>query len=185
MAFSPDGLHCLAGMVVFDLSRREIVEQAMAWRKVSFPYVPGLLSFREAPAVLGALRKLKTEPDVILLDGQGVAHPRRFGLASHIGLLIDKPTVGCAKSRLCGEHDEPGNERGANVPLTHNSEKIGAVVRTRDHVKPLYISVGHRATLASAIRLVLACGTGFRLPEPTRIAHQLVTRYRHDGRAST
>lgn len=179
MAFSPDGQRCLAGVVVYDLEAGQIVETALAWRKASFPYVPGLLSFREAPAVLAGIRKLKIVPEVFMFDGQGIAHPRRLGLASHIGLLIDAPTLGCAKSRLCGEHTEPAPQRGATAALTDNGEQIGAVVRTRDGVKPVYVSIGHRATLPSAIRLVLACGKGYRLPEPTRAAHQLVTRHRH------
>lgn len=181
MAFSPDGQRCLAGVVVYDLKAREVVERVLTWRKVSFAYVPGLLSFREAPTVLACIRKLKIEPDAFMLDGQGIAHPRRMGLASHIGLFIDRPTIGCAKSRLCGEHDEPGPLRGDSSALLDKGERIGVVLRTRDRVKPVYVSIGHRATLASAIRLVLDCGTGYRLPEPTRAAHELVTRHRHAG----
>lgn len=178
LAFSKDGAHCLAGVVVWDIERREIIEEQLAWRPARFPYVPGLLSFREIPAVLAAVRKLKTVPDVFLFDGQGLAHPRRIGLASHAGLLIDRPSIGCAKSRLCGTHDEPPLEAGGSVPLVHQDEIVGAVLRTRSNVKPLYISVGHDVTLEDACRIILACTTRYRLPEPTRQAHVLVTRHR-------
>ncbi len=181
MALSPDGTRCLAGVVVYDCARREVVEQVTAWRDVSMPYVPGLLSFREIPALFAAIRKLEIEPDIFLFDGQGIAHPRRFGLASHAGLLMDRPSVGCAKSRLCGQHEEPDLSRGSYTNLVHEDEVVGAVLRTRDGVKPIYVSVGHRATLSSAIRVVLECGAGYRLPEPTRLADQLVTRLRSEG----
>jgi deoxyribonuclease V len=180
VAFSPDEKRCLAGVVVYDLQKQEVVEQVLAWRLVRFPYVPGLLSFREAPAVLAAVRKLHIVPDLFLLDAQGLAHPRRFGLACHVGLLIDVPTAGCAKSRLCGEHRDPASTAGSAAPLIHRGEAVGAVLRTCAGVKPVYVSVGHRVTLADAIRAVLACVTRYRLPEPTRLAHILVTRHRRD-----
>ena len=142
---------------------------------VRFPYVPGLLSFRETPAVLSALQRLPAPPDLVLVDGQGRAHPRRFGIACHLGLLLDRPTLGCAKSRLVGEHAEPGSEAGAWSPLLHHGETIGAVVRTRTGVKPLFVSVGHRLSLETAVSLVLACCHGLRLPEPTRLADQLAS----------
>jgi deoxyribonuclease V len=145
-------------------------------RPVRFPYVPGLLSFREAPALLAAIRRLKAEPDAFLFDGQGLAHPRRFGLACHVGLLIDRPSVGCAKSRLIGRHAEPDTHRGATAPLTDGEQRIGTVLRTRDGVKCVYVSIGHRVTLATAEQLVLACCTRYRLPEPTRLADLLVAR---------
>ena len=178
MAFTPDGQSCVAGVVVWDVAGNTVVEQATARRPVRFPYVPGLLSFREIPAVLAAVRKLKCRPDVFMFDGQGRAHPRRIGLASHAGLAMNMPTIGCAKSRLCGEHDEPPLRAGSYVPLTHKGEAVGTVLRTRDAIKPLYISVGHRVSLEDCIRLVMACTTKYRLPEPTRLAHQLVTRER-------
>jgi deoxyribonuclease V len=178
MAFSPDGRRCVAGVVVYDLQAREVVEQVLAWREVRFPYVPGLLSFREAPAVLAAIRRLRCEPDAFILDAQGYAHPRRFGLACHVGLLTDCITVGCAKSRLCGEHDEPPRAAGGFAPLMHRDEQIGAVLRTCPGVKPVYVSVGHRITLQHAVELVLACVTRYRVCEPTRLAHQFVTRAR-------
>ncbi len=178
MAFSPDGRRCVAAVVVYDLRRDAIVEEAVAWRDARFPYVPGLLSFREAPAVLAAARKLRTVPDAFLFDAQGLAHPRRFGLAAHAGVLLDMPAIGCAKSRLCGTHDEPPYRAGGHVPLIHRGECIGAVLRTRDGVRPVYVSVGHRVTLDDAIDVVLACVRGFRLPEPARRAHILAERCR-------
>lgn len=178
MAFSPDGLRCVAGVVVWDRRDQEVVEERHAVREVRFPYVPGLLSFREAPAVLAALRKLRVEPDVLILDGQGLAHPRRMGLACHVGLLADLPTIGCAKSRLCGSHAEPGTRHGSRSELLDGDEVIGTVLRTRSRVRCLYVSVGHRAALEDAENLVLACCTRYRLPEPTRLAHQYVTRER-------
>jgi deoxyribonuclease V len=140
-----------------------------------FPYVPGLLSFREVPAVLAALAQLKTEPDVILCDGQGIAHPRRLGIASHLGLLCDRPTVGVAKSRLVGTHAEVPSDKGTWVPLMDRGEQIGAVLRNRANTKPLYISPGHYTTLETAIDLVLRCTTKYRLPETTRYADRLAS----------
>lgn len=154
----------------------ELVETVSATQETKFPYIPGLLSFREAPACLEAVRKLTTEPDLFMIDGQGVAHPRRLGLASHLGLFLDKPTIGCAKSRLIGTFEEPGGDRGAYSLLRDGDEVIGAVVRTRSRVKPIFVSVGHRCTLEDAIRLTLACATRYRIPEPTRLAHQAVSR---------
>lgn len=178
VSFTLDGRRLIAGWVLWDIKRKTVVETAVDLRPVTFPYVPGLLSFREAPALLAAAGKLKTEPDVFLVDGQGFAHPRRFGLASHIGLLMNRPTAGCAKSRLCGSHQEPGPRRGASRRLIHNGEIIGRVLRTRDGVNPLYISIGHAITLDDAVRLTLRCCRKYRLPEPTRLAHQLVTQQR-------
>ena len=156
----------------------ELVETATASAKLTFPYIPGLLSFREAPACLAAVRKLTSEPDLFLIDGQGIAHPRRLGLAAHLGLFLDKPTVGCAKSRLVGTFEPPGIEKGEHTPLLDGDEIIGAVVRTRRNVKPLFISVGDKCRLEDAIRLALACATKYRLPEPTRLAHQTVTSFK-------
>lgn len=188
-AFSTDGQRIFAAAVVLRvLAQRagpgpgvpayglEPVEAVTATERVAFPYIPGLLSFREAPVCLAAVEKLQHEPDVFLIDGQGVAHPRRLGLAAHLGLFLDKPTIGCAKSRLTGTFDEPAPEKGASSPLYDGEEMIGAVVRTRTHVKPLFISVGHRCRLEDAIGLTLACTTKYRLPEPTRLAHQTVSR---------
>ena len=175
LAFSPDGSTCVAGVVVWDVHAREVVEEHVARRPVRFPYVPGLLSYREAPAVIAVLRKLKCEPDVFLFDGQGLAHPLRFGLACHVGIFIDRPSVGCAKSILVGDAREPESARGSTAPLIHDGEQIGTVVRTRDRVKPIYVSIGHRLSLNTAVAVTLACGGGYRLPEPTRLADRLVT----------
>ncbi len=165
----------LAGIVIWDLQDTKVIEQVVVRSPAAFPYVPGLLSFREAPAVLEAFSRLTHTPDIAMFDGQGIAHPRRLGLASHLGIVLDIPSVGCAKSRLIGDYEEPDKERGHWSDLTDHDELIGAVLRTRTSVKPLYISVGHRADLPSAIDLVLRCAIKYRLPEPTRLAHQLVT----------
>ncbi len=165
----------IAGVVLWDLHDRKVVEQTAIRAEAKFPYVPGLLSFREAPAVLEAFSQLRHTPDVAMFDGQGIAHPRRFGLACHLGVLLNLPSIGCAKSRLIGTCVEPPTERGSWTDLVHGDEAIGAVLRTRDNVSPLYISIGHRATLQDAIDLVLTCATRYRQPEPTRLAHQLVT----------
>jgi deoxyribonuclease V len=142
---------------------------------VSFPYIPGLLSFREVPAALAALEALPAAPDLILCDGQGIAHPRRCGLASHLGLLARTPSIGVAKTRLVGEHRAPAARRGAWAPLVHRGERIGAVLRTRAGVKPVYVSIGHRVSLATALRLVMACTRRYRIPEPLRWAHRLAS----------
>jgi deoxyribonuclease V len=160
-----------AAVVVYDLDRSVLVATAAASMAAAFPYVPGLLSFRELPVVLEAFRGLAAIPDMVLVDGQGIAHPRRLGIASHLGLWLDLPSVGCAKSRLCGEHGEPGALRGAWARLTDGEEEIGRVVRTRDRVRPLFVSPGHRVGMVQAVQIVLACGRGYRLPEPTRLAH--------------
>jgi len=165
-----------AGVVVLTYPGLEVVERAVAERPITFPYVPGLLSFREAPAVLDALEQLQHRPDVLMFDGQGYAHPRRMGIATHVGIVVDIPSVGCAKSRLCGTHEEPGPERGCQELLYDGEEVIGAVVRTRTRVKPVFVSVGHRISLEAAVELVLACATRYRLPEPTRQAHHLASQ---------
>ena len=154
----------------------ETVETTHAIQKLSFPYIPGLLSFRESPACIEAVEKLKLEPDVFIIDGQGIAHPRRLGLAAHLGLFFDKPTIGCAKSRLTGQFEEPLPEKGAYSLLKDKDEVIGAVVRTRTNVKPVFVSVGNRCLLKDAVKVTLACTTKYRLPEPTRLAHKVVSR---------
>jgi deoxyribonuclease V len=151
----------------------ELVEYKIARRPTSFPYVPGLLSFREIPAIIDALDQLEGQPDLVLCDGQGIAHPRRFGLACHLGVLTGLPTIGVAKSRLIGDHDAVPDKKGSWVPLVHRDETIGAVLRTRTGVKPLYISAGHRVSLETAIEYVLGCLTRYRLPETTRWADSL------------
>ncbi|MEK6674593.1 MAG: deoxyribonuclease V [Planctomycetota bacterium] len=178
LAFSPDKRWCIAGVVVWAKSEHRVTEQIVVRRRVRFPYVPGLLSFREAPAILAAIVKLKSAPDVFLFDGQGYAHPRRLGLASHVGLWIDRPSVGCAKSVLVGTGDEPEPRKGSMAELRHRGEVVAMSLRTRDRVKPVFVSVGHRISLVAAAKLVLSCCTRFRLPEPTRLADQLVGRSR-------
>jgi len=175
-AFSSDGDTIIAAVVVLRMVDLQPVETRTARRKSRFPYIPGLLSFREAPVCIAAAQKLHLSPDVFIVDGQGLAHPRRLGLASHIGLWLDAPTIGCAKSRLVGSFDQPPPKKGSCNPLTHNGRVVGAVLRTRTGVKPVFVSVGHRCRLEDAIRLTLACCPKYRLPEPTRLAHQLVTR---------
>jgi deoxyribonuclease V len=179
-AFTRDGKRCIGGVVLWDVESREVVEEHVATRPLRFPYVPGLLSFREAPALLAALRKLRRTPDALMCDGHGLAHPRRFGIACHVGVLVDRPAVGCGKSRLVGEHREPALRRGSRTRLTHRGETIGSVLRTREGVKPIYVSIGHRIDQATAERLTLACAIGYRLPEPTRLADRLVARAKRE-----
>lgn len=172
----PDDRACVAAVVVWDAAARRIAEIRLARRPLSFPYVPGLLSFREAPAILDALARLRRTPDALMCDGHGRAHPRRFGLACHLGVVTGLPSVGCAKSRLCGTHREPGPRRGGATLLKEAGERIGRVVRTRDRVRPMYVSVGHRCTLEDAVRLTLATAIRGRMPEPTRRADRVVRR---------
>jgi len=171
-----------AAVVILSFPELEPVEEAFAAGRVTFPYIPGLLSFRELPVVLDAFRSLRTAPNAVLVDGQGIAHPRRLGIASHLGLWLDLPTVGCAKSRLCGEHPPPGARRGDRVPLTLEGEPVGTVLTTRDGVKPLYVSPGHKTAIASSAELTLACSRRYRMPEPTRIAHLLTNRLRREAK---
>jgi deoxyribonuclease V len=173
-AFSRDDRRCLAAVVVWDMRAQTVIEQHVAVRPLTFPYVPGLLSFREGPAVLAALRQLRTPPDVLISDGHGLAHPRRFGIACHVGVILNRPTIGCAKSRLIGSHREPGSRRGSAAPLLDDGEMIGGVLRTQDGINPVFVSVGHLIDLRTAQRIVLACAIRYRLPEPTRLADQLV-----------
>ena len=164
-----------AAAAVLHFPSLELAEYAISALPVTFPYIPGLLSFREAPAVLAALEKLATPPNLILCDGQGIAHPRRFGIACHIGVITGIPTIGVAKTRLTGSHEAVGSEKGDWAPLVDGVETVGAVLRTRKNVKPLYISVGHKIDLETAIRYVMASTTKYRLPETTRWAHRLAS----------
>jgi deoxyribonuclease V len=173
-----------AAVVVLSFPDLEVFEEASASGRVDFPYIPGLLSFRELPIVLEAFRCLETVPGAVLVDGQGIAHPRGLGIASHLGLWLDLPTIGCAKSRLCGRHAEPGRERGERAELLLGDDQVGTVLRTRDGVRPLYISPGHKVDHAAAVDLVLACGRKTRMPEPTRLAHLLTNRLRMAGQES-
>jgi deoxyribonuclease V len=174
VAFDPETQIAFAGVIVYRFPGLREVERRMARRRLRFPYVPGLLSFRECPVLLAAFARLRTEPDLILIDGHGRAHPRRFGIACHIGILFDKPTIGCAKSRLVGEHQEPGRKAGSTAPLTLEGERLGVVLRTRDDVRPIYVTTGHRVSLDSAVQLVKQCVEGFRIPKPTREADRYV-----------
>ncbi len=192
-AFSRDGQKIISVVVVLKPVGFELIETKSAVRNVAFPYIPGLLSFREGPVCIAAVEKLKSKPELFIVDGQGIAHPRRLGLAAHLGLLLDKPTIGCAKSRLTGTFKEPLLEKGSysflkdKKTIVHKTaldlqvaehEIIGAVVRTRSDVKPVFISVGNKCLLDDAIKITLACTTSYRLPEPTRIAHQMVSKLR-------
>ena len=169
---APDAQGVARGaVVILRYPELSIVEVEIAQGKLTLPYIPGLLSFRETPLILAACEKLSNVPDLILVDGQGIAHPRRFGLASHVGLLLDLPTVGCAKSILCGRHQSVGEAAGSHAELLDKGELIGAALRTKSGVKPIYVSVGHKIDLASALLWVMKCCRGYRLPEPTRLAH--------------
>jgi deoxyribonuclease V len=178
LAFDPATDLAVAGVIVYRFPEMEEVERCSAQRKLHFPYVPGLLSFRESPVLLAAFARLKTEPDLILIDGHGRAHPRRFGIACHIGVLFDRPVIGCAKSLLVGKYQEPGMARGATTPLVFKGETLGMVLRTRDNVKPIFVTQGHRVSLKSAVELVSQCLDGFRIPRPTREADHYVRRLR-------
>ena len=178
-----------AGIVVLNLETLETIEEAGVVSSATFPYVPGLLSFREIPSLLEAWQKLKTEPDVVMFDGQGIAHPRRIGIASHGGLFLDRPTFGCAKSVLVGKYDEPAPGRGSWSPMTHYRDVVGAALRTKTNVNPVYVSPGHLIDLETAVSLTLQCdggrrGVGYRIPEPTRRAHNLVNALRRGERVA-
>jgi deoxyribonuclease V len=164
-----------AAVVVLDINSLVQVDSALAQRETSFPYIPGLLSFRETPAILDAFARIGTHPDLLLCDGHGLAHPRRFGLACHIGVLLDIPSIGVAKSLLTGEHEQLDQQRGSCQPLLDGDQVIGAVVRTRTSVRPVYVSVGHRISLETAVEFVLQCSPRYRLPEPIRSAHRLAS----------
>ena len=185
-AFADGGRVIRAAAVMLDYPGLVQTGEALIERPTAFPYVPGLLSFREVPALLEALGQLSSAPDLILSDGHGYAHPRRFGLACHLGLWLDIPAIGVAKSRLTGSHDEPGPARGDVAWLLADKgvrpgERIGAVLRTRERVKPVYVSAGHRVSLRTAVALTLGCATRFRLPEPTRLADKLSKAHRAGG----
>lgn len=182
-AFDRESRQAFAAVIVLSFPELEPVETVIHHDRVMFPYIPGLLSFRESPALLRAFARLRHNPDVIFIDGHGLSHPRAAGIACHIGLCLDKPTIGCAKSLLVGTYRTPGPLRGATSPLHDaNGRVIGSVVRTRDRVKPVFISVGHQVGLAQAVRLTLACGKGYRIPEPTRQADLLAEKAKRESR---
>lgn len=173
-----------AGIVVLNIETKQVIESAGVITTAKFPYIPGLLSFREVPALLEVWEKLQTEPDAVMLDGQGIAHPRRMGIGAHFGLLVNRPTMGCAKTVLVGKFDPPAIERGNWSPMIHRGETIGAAVRTKNKVQPVYVSPGHLMDLPTVIDLVLRCDGGYRIPEPTRQAHLQVNQMRlQDGQA--
>jgi deoxyribonuclease V len=167
-----------SAVVVFEFPSMRIVESAHASGRMDFPYIPGLLSFREAPVLIKAFEKIRKVPDVVVFDGQGIAHPRGVGLASHMGLVLDLPTIGCAKKNLVGSHDDVGNEVGDHKPIIFKGDVVGAALRTKKNVKPVFISPGHKMDIPSAIEIVLKTCRGYKLPEPTRQAHLLVNKVR-------
>lgn len=170
-----------ASVIVLNFPHLQVVDGIVAESCIDFPYIPGYLSFREIPPLLVAFARLQTEPDLVIVDGQGIAHPRRFGLASHLGLILDKPTFGCAKSRLCGQYTEPDIEKGAWSYLKDNNDIIGIALRTRTNVSVVYISVGHLISLETAREMTLSCCPKYRLPVTTRFAHQAATGKIPDG----
>jgi deoxyribonuclease V len=170
-----------AAIVITEWASGDVIEEVTSVRKAAFPYIPGLLSFREMPVLLDAFEKLRHCPDVIICDGHGIAHPRRFGIASHVGVVLDVPTIGCAKACLVGKHDQPGAVRGSWAPLFLDRRRIGTVLRTRDNVKPVFVSIGHRIGLSQAVRIVLRTANRWRLPEPIRRAHILSNAARRAG----
>lgn len=175
VGFEQGGGITRAALVVLSWPDLQVMERQLARVPTTFPYVPGLLSFREMPAILAAWEQLQCKPDLLLCDGQGTAHPRRFGIACHLGVWLDLPTIGVAKKRLVGRHEDVGNDKGSAVPLLDKGECIGTVVRSRTGVNPLYVSAGHRISQATAVEWVMACLTRYRLPEPTRQAHRLAS----------
>jgi deoxyribonuclease V len=176
VGFDKTGQWAIAGIAVFEWPGLDLVDIALAASRVEFPYIPGLLSFREIPALVRAFLRLDVLPDLVFCDGQGRAHPRRFGLACHLGVVLGLPTIGCAKSILVGEHGAVGARRGSRAALVDAGEVVGTAVRTRDNVKPIYVSAGNMMDLDSAAEMVLAAGRGYRVPEPTRFAHTIVAR---------
>jgi deoxyribonuclease V len=179
IAVRPDGT-ARAAVVVLTYPAMEFVEKRTIEGVLSFPYVPGLLSYREAPLILAACERVRSSPDLMFIDGQGIAHPRRMGIASHLGLLLDLPTIGCAKSRLCGTHEPPGDEEGHYAELQDGDEVIGVALRTKTGVRPLYVSIGHRIDLHTAMLRVSRSCRGYRVPEPTRLAHLAATAKARD-----
>ncbi len=181
-AFDPGTRRIFAAVVVLAFPSMEPVETVMHQERLSFPYIPGLLSFREAPALLHAFEKIRQDVDLVFIDGHGLSHPRAAGIACHVGVCLDKPTIGCAKSVLTGTYKEPAALRGSSSPLyDEEGTIIGMAVRTRDHVRPMFVSIGHKISLARAVRLTLACGKGYRIPEPTRQADLLAERAKRKG----
>lgn len=181
VSFSKYSDDIYAAVVVLNYPELKVIERKTAMAKATFPYIPGFLTFREGPALVAAFLKIRVEPDVIIFDGQGIAHPRGFGIASHMGVLLDKPSVGCAKSLLVGKYGGPGGKRGSTSPLLNKSGKvIGVVLRTRDNVSPVFVSIGNKIDLKGSVEVVLSCAPRYRLPEPTRKAHALSNEFRKE-----
>jgi len=178
VSYSKNSNLFFAGVVLLQLPNMDIIEESIAQGEVNFPYIPGLLSFRESPILIKAFENLSITPDVVMIDGQGIAHPRGLGIASHIGLLLDIPTIGCAKNILVGRYDEPGIDAGNHSQIIFNGKTIGAALRTKRNVSPVFISPGHKMDIASATEVVMKTCRGYRIPEPTRQAHLLVNRVR-------
>jgi deoxyribonuclease V len=182
IAISQDSAKAYAGVVVLSYPTLEVVEERGLESEVNFPYIPGLLAFREGPLLIKVFEQLTTDPDVIVFDGQGIAHPRGMGIATHMGLVFDKPTIGCAKSLLFGRYQEPDHEKGAWAELRGpQGQIVGAVLRSKPKTTPIFVSIGHRVDLPTAIQLLIECTRGVRIPEPTRLAHNFVTQLRHGG----
>ncbi len=180
LALNLDKNEGIAGVILYEYPSLKEIERVYATAPLEMPYIPGLLSFREGPVLLKAFEKLKNSPDLILFDGQGIAHPRGLGIASHIGLILDIPSIGCAKSVLCGQYKEPNFERGSHSPLIYKGKEIGTALRTKEKVKPMFISPGHRISLKTSVRIVLDCNSGYRLPKPTREADRYVANLKKD-----
>ena len=180
VAYEGDGKRAFAAIAVLDVEKGNVEQIVAAEAEAKFPYLPGLLSFRELPALAAALEKLATRPDLVICDGQGIAHPRRFGLACHLGVVYDLPVIGCAKTRLIGEADEPGYVRGSVAQLINEGETVGVVLRTRDGVRPVYVSPGHRISLRTACEWILSLSSKYRIPEPIRAADERVNRMKRE-----
>lgn len=176
VAYQKEDDKLVAAVVILDANTLRLVETVTVSDTAQFPYIPGLFSFRELPPLIKAFAKLNHKPDMVVCDGQGLAHPRRFGLACHLGLIFDLPTIGCGKTRLIGNAEEPELNRGAMAPLIDNGEVVGKVVRTQDNVQPIYVSIGHKISLATACQWILKLAPSYRLPETTRLADQTVNR---------
>lgn len=182
-AFSSDGGTIFGAVVVLSFPELELIEAVYDHRPVDFPYVPGFLSYREGPVLYDLFKRLESAPDVVLFDGQGIAHPRGLGLASHLGILLDLPSIGCAKSRLVGDYNEPGPAKGDRSPLFYKQKQVGCTLRSRDKVRPIFVSPGHRVGLETSVKIALDCCRRFRLPEPCRLAHNQVGRYKLTAQA--
>lgn len=185
IAYSKTSNKVFGGVIIFTYPKLEVIEERLASQEVKFPYIPGLLTFREAPVLLAAFKKVKNVPDLIIFDGQGIAHPRKMGLATHMGIILNKPTIGCAKSRLLGDYKIPRNVVGAYSLLRDGNKVIGAVLRTRKDVKPVFVSAGYKIDLKTSIKVVSKCAGNFRLPEPTRQAHIFVEKAKRKREGSS